>query len=242
MTDIASITSSTAATAITSAASNSKAMGKDEFLQLMVAQLQNQDPLDPQDPTAFTAQLAQYSSLEQQITMNSNMEKMVESSANFERLTALGLIGKEVAGESSTVRMNSATVAQEISDALGYIPGELDGLLGYRLESAAGEVTLNVMDETGNTVATFQEYDVEAGAHRLAWDSKDKDGNYLPPGEYSMKASAKGVDAAGEDVTVDVSPFIISTVLGVELDPSGSLLETSAGRVALADVTTFMEY
>ena len=111
MADIASITSGAAAAALTSAGATSKSMGKDEFLKLMVAQLQNQDPLEPQDPTEFTSQLAQYSSLEQQITMNSNLGKIVEMSSSFERQTALETVGKEVAGRTSSLRLNAASAA-----------------------------------------------------------------------------------------------------------------------------------
>ncbi len=239
MTEVSAIGSASDAGLVSSLA-GSKTMGKDEFLQLLVAQLQNQDPLNPDDPTEFVAQLAQFSSLEQQFTMNDNLLKVVESSANFERQTALGLIGKQVAGKSSSVSLGAAALGQEITAAIGFTPGELNGMLGYRLEAPATEVTLDVLDKNGKIVASLKDLDVEAGTHKMAWDSKDKNGNYLPPGDYSIKVSAKG-DASGEGMAVEASPYVISTVIGVELDASGSLLETSAGRVALADVTTFMD-
>ena len=102
MTDVsalAAVSTSTKSTAGKSA-DLSQQIGKTEFLTLLVAQLHNQDPLNPQDPTEFTAQLAQYSSLEQQFATNAHLAKMSESSGDVQRLTALTLIGKEVVAES----------------------------------------------------------------------------------------------------------------------------------------------
>ena len=77
MTAITSATS--AATTTTSSSSGTLALGTTDFLQLLMTQLQNQNPLDPQDPTEFTNQLATYSGLEQQINMNDTLTTMSDS-------------------------------------------------------------------------------------------------------------------------------------------------------------------
>jgi flagellar basal-body rod modification protein FlgD len=81
MTAITSATSATtsAATTTTSASSGTLALGTTDFLKLLMTQLQNQNPLDPQDPTEFTNQLATYSGLEQQINMNDTLTTMSDS-------------------------------------------------------------------------------------------------------------------------------------------------------------------
>jgi flagellar basal-body rod modification protein FlgD len=81
MTAITSATSATtsAATTTTSSSSGTLALGTTDFLKLLMTQLQNQNPLDPQDPTEFTNQLATYSGLEQQINMNDTLTTMSDS-------------------------------------------------------------------------------------------------------------------------------------------------------------------
>lgn len=63
-------------------------MGKEDFLTLLVTQLQNQDPLNPDDPTEFTAQLAQFSSLEQLFNINESMDEVVSSVSDSQKLSA----------------------------------------------------------------------------------------------------------------------------------------------------------
>ncbi|EJL34807.1 flagellar hook capping protein [Caulobacter sp. AP07] len=81
MTAITSAQSATtsAATTATSSSTGTLALGTTDFLQLLMTQLQNQNPLDPQDPTEFTNQLATYSGLEQQINMNDTLTTMSDS-------------------------------------------------------------------------------------------------------------------------------------------------------------------
>jgi flagellar basal-body rod modification protein FlgD len=92
MADISSITSASANSG-SSIMSQNNAMGKEDFLTLMVEQLKNQDPMNPADATEFTAQLAQFSSLEQLFNINSSLEEMGSSTAEMQRLSALSMIG-----------------------------------------------------------------------------------------------------------------------------------------------------
>ncbi|MFG6148911.1 flagellar hook assembly protein FlgD [Halobacillus sp. B23F22_1] len=71
-------------------------LGKDDFLKILMAQLQNQDPLDPMEDKEFVSQMAQFSSLEQMTNMSSTMEKFMESQSSIPVIQYSGLIGKEV--------------------------------------------------------------------------------------------------------------------------------------------------
>jgi flagellar basal-body rod modification protein FlgD len=82
MTAITSTTSA-ATTATTSSSTGSLALGTTDFLKLLMTQLTNQNPLDPQDPTEFTSQLATYSGLEQQINMNSTLTTMSDNMSSL---------------------------------------------------------------------------------------------------------------------------------------------------------------
>jgi flagellar basal-body rod modification protein FlgD len=82
MTTIASTTSAATTTA-TSSSSGTLALGTTDFLQLLMTQLTNQNPLDPTDPTEFTSQLATYSGLEQQINMNTTLSTMSDNMSSL---------------------------------------------------------------------------------------------------------------------------------------------------------------
>jgi len=236
MTDVSAL-GATTSTSLTTAASGGQTMGKTEFLKLLVAQLQNQDPLNPQDPTEFTAQLAQYSSLEQQFTMNEQLAKMAESSGDVQRLTALSLIGKEITAESSLIELAPSTDAS-LAERLGYTPGVLDGQIGYRLDAAASSVKLNIFNDKNVLVSTVDAPASAAGDHFVNWDGKGFSGNLLPAGDYTVEVSASNPSSAGEDAeTITATAIVKGVVIGVELGASGNELTTSAGSVPQSAVT-----
>lgn len=192
-----------------------QAMGKDDFLKLLVTQLQNQDPLNPSDPTEFTAQLAQFSSLEQLFAVNDSLTRMASSSGDMERLSALSLIGREVTADGGIFRLGS------------------DGAkIGYRLEASAREVTVHVLDATGRTVASIPAKETGAGEHFFQWDGKDQYGEPVAPGEYGLVVTA----IAGKEEAVPATALVRGTVTGVDLGSSGSVLVSTAGDFRLKDV------
>ena len=89
MTTVTSATSA-ATTTTSSSSSSSLKLGTTDFLQLLMTQLTNQNPLDPTDPTEFTSQLATYSGLEQQISMNDTLSTMSDTMADV--LTQVSLL------------------------------------------------------------------------------------------------------------------------------------------------------
>jgi len=190
-------------------------MGKEDFLTLLVAQLQNQDPLSPDDPTEFTAQLAQFSSLEQLFTLNESMNNLVASNAGSDRLATLGTIGKEVAYHGADLKF-----AGEPID------------IGYQLDGPATDVTL-ALQQNGVTVATLKGTDLTEGSHFITWDGLTEKGEIAPVGDYKIVISAKAVD--GE--SVGVAPIIKSEVTGVDLEgESGGILITQAGSVKFNEI------
>ncbi len=216
MTDVSSVTGG-AAQGLASALTGGATMGKDDFLKLLVTQLQNQDPLNPSDPTEFTAQLAQFSSLEQLFAVNDNLEQMSASSGDVERLSALSLIGKEVVSTSGEFRLGNAGAS-----------------LGYRLDVPASEVSLHVLDPSGRAVATIPATETGSGDHFLSWDGLDANGRAVPPGDYSLVVRA----TSGEDETVPATTLVKGTVTGVDLGAAGSVLVSDAGDFRLKDVAS----
>ncbi len=218
MSEVSAVNSSSSPS-LSSALGGNTAMGKDDFLTLLVTQLQNQDPLSPEDPTEFTAQLAQFSSLEQQFTMNANLEKMAASSVDIERLSALNLIGKEVVSEGGSFELGDGPVE-----------------LGYRVNQAVKDVALHVYDEQGELVASVSVEEVEPGDHFVNWDGLDSAGNPLPAGRYSLSAAAGSGEAA-----LGLPSLVRGNVTGVDLGPTGSILVTNAGSFNMFDIGSVRE-
>jgi flagellar basal-body rod modification protein FlgD len=191
-------------------------MGKQDFLKLLITQLQNQDPLNPDNPTEFTAQLAQFSSLEQMYNLNDSMNSLVTSTNNSTKLSALGMMGKEVVYQGSSFSYDGNPMQ-----------------LGYTLDGPASEVQLAIQNSSGTTVQVLNGTDLTKGNHMLNWDGLDQEGNALPSGTYNIVIKAKGVDSEG----VAASPLIRSEVTGVDLSNEGSaLLNTKAGDIDFSKI------
>ena len=101
MSAIDSITGSNATTAATATSNQTatKSLGKDDFLKMLIAQLKNQDPMNPQDGAAFAAQMAQFSSLEQLTNLNTTLLSQSQNSLNLVNAQAINLVGKEVTAQ-----------------------------------------------------------------------------------------------------------------------------------------------
>ena len=216
--DIASI-GSTAASATTEAASGKLAENFDTFLTLLVAQLQNQDPLEPTETEQFVQQLVQFSQVEQQIDTNSSLEKMLEFQTVNQAASAINYIGSTVEAIGNQVPLQNGKA--EFSYAL---PEQANGSL-LVISNSSGEV---VHSAPGNT---------EIGKHNYVWDGLDSDGNALPEGNYSVTITAR--DADNEVLEVPVSIF--GRVTGVESTSDGALISMGSVYIPLSDILSVRE-
>ena len=157
---------------------------QDQFLQLLVTQLQNQNPLDPMSNEEFTAQLTQFSQLEQLEELNANMQADMGISQSLNNTMMLDIVGR------------TATVAGEGVDVS-------DGLAtGSRLQSAGdGVATVEVRNAAGEVVATYRT-DVEAGWNDIAWDGMTEAGEMAEDGAYTLSVTV--ADRAGEEIPAHV--------------------------------------
>ena len=213
--DVLNQTTSTATGKGTAKDGKQTVMGKEDFLKLLVAQLQNQDPLSPDDPTEFTAQLAQFSSLEQLTSLNDGMDNLVSSNANSDRFSTLNTIGKSVTYSSGTFTFNGAPVE-----------------LGYQLEDKAANVTLS-LQQNGVSLARMEGQDLSAGNHFMSWDGKLANGNLAPAGDYKIVIEAKDISGEG----VGTAPLQRSEVTGVDLKGEyGGTLITKTGKIGFTSI------
>lgn len=123
MSNVGAVTGSTAS----SATSQTQVLGKDEFFKMLIAQLKNQDPLNPLDGTAFSAQLAQFSSLEQLTNLNASLTAQNQNIANLLNTQSVSLIGKEItadkvdASTSETTTITGEVTAVQFKDSAIYL-------------------------------------------------------------------------------------------------------------------------
>lgn len=192
-------------------ASGADIMGKEDFLSLLVAQLKNQDPLNPDDPTEFTAQLAQFSSLEQLFNLNESIDKMVESQLGADRFDTMGLIGKDIVYTDNTFSFTGEPVN-----------------VGYQLDGEAASVSISIQDENGANIATLHPTDLTKGEHLLQWNGLDNNGDEVPEGSYTIVVQAS---SSGKDSTVAISPLVQSEVGGVDFSDGSEdpIIQTLAG-------------
>lgn len=216
------ITTATSATTGASAAEaamkKSTGMNKDDFLKLFITQLQNQDPLDPQDGTQFIAQLAQLTQVEQAYNTNSNLQSMLNQAGNSTTLAAVSLIGKQVEAQGSQLDLQSGTPAS----------------INFSLERAAEQLSVSILDANGNVVKTLAAGAKGSGFGSVSWDGRDDAGAQLASGAYSFSLSAK--DVSGDSVAG--TPLIRGRVDGVDMSGAAPVLAIGNIKLDLAEVTS----
>jgi len=195
----------------------SKTMGKEAFLTLLITQLQHQDPLNPADSTEFTAQLAQFSSLEQLSNINSNLDALKLYQASSNNAQAVAFIGKQVVSKGNHLELAS----------------DLPATCEFELSAAAQRAAVSIYDATGGFVADIQMTGLNAGRQSVAWNGKDRNGNPAPAGNYTFEVQAEG--AKGEKLTA--TPYTRGTVTGVIFENNTTYLMVGQSRIALGDVT-----
>ncbi len=192
-------------------------LGKDDFLILLVTQLQNQDPLKPMDPTEFTSQLAQFSSLEQLYNINENLQSLKAIQGGFDRLSALSMIDKYVVADSRTFQYQGESLVE----------------LGFRFDEQVQNATVHINTLEGQNICNLAVENPSAGEHFVQWDGKDQEGWQLPEGTYSlvvMGTSEDGSPISGE-------PLVKSRITGVDFSGSETILITTNGTAKLSKVS-----
>jgi|MDSW01.1.fsa_nt_gb flagellar basal-body rod modification protein FlgD len=192
-------------------------LGKAEFLQLLTAQLQHQDPMNPQKDADFVAQLAQFSNLEQAISQNEKLEQLQMSSSALVSSTTTDLIGREVLAKGDLVTVRS---------------GERPAPLNYALGENAADVSLRIMNSDGAIVRRVELGNQGAGSHQFSWDGRNDEGDILPTGMYRVEVMA--TDASG--LSIESSTNVRGVVHGVTFDRGYPELLVGNSRIQPADI------
>ena len=213
---VSTVTATTDTAATQAAMKKSMGMSKDDFMKLFIAQLQYQDPLKPQDPSAMLDQLSQLSLVEQSYNSNTALNNMLKAQNNTISLTAVSFIGKDVKANGNAASFDGSTPAP----------------LEYSLALPSATTQVSILDASGKTVRTATLGSSTAGDKVFSWDGRDNSGALLPAGAYTF--SVRAADANG--TTLTARTYTTGRVDGVNLSGSTPQLSIGATTVELGDV------
>lgn len=194
-----------------------KELGQDDFLELMMAQLENQDPMKPMDNGEFLGQMAQFSTVSGIEDMQASLEKLSATYATGQTLQSTQLVGQEVLIENNRMTLNDN----------GSTGGSFD------LDVSSGDVLLNISNSAGITVRQLPLGEFSSGRHSFTWDGLDESGKRLPAGSYTAEISAE------ENEKRINAPVLTSRIIDSVEFGSGSetVLNTSQGEtLTMADI------
>ena len=212
------LSATSGSTASSTTSSSTSGLGMDAFLQLLVTQLQYQDPLDPMDDKEFVAELAQFSSLEQLTEINSGIEGLSTLTQEQQMIGAVNFIGKTIEANGTAVNVEDGAATS----------------VTFTLPEDAATCLVNVLDSSGNIVRTVDLGATTAGQVEFEWDGKDYDGNAVDDGQYQVAVTATNAD--GEVMTV--TSTMTGTVEGIQQVSGSYYLDIGGGRyVAFTDIT-----
>jgi len=172
-------TTTTDSTAAAAAMKKSTGLNKDDFLQLFITQLKNQDPLNPQDSSQFVSQLAQLTQVEQAYNTNTNLLNLVTAVKGTSLLNASSMIGRTVTAVGNSVNFGG-TATQ----------------LNYSMPAATDSTTVSITDSTGKTVRTINMGASANGLNSMVWDGKSNTGALLSAGIYNFAVTGKAFDGS----------------------------------------------
>lgn len=154
-------------------ASDSTQATQDRFLSLLVAQMKNQDPLNPLDNAQVTSQMAQLSTVQGIENMNNSLQSLAASLGANQMAQAANLIGRGVLVPGDTIR-----------------PAEFEDIIGFELSRPADSVKVDIFDAAGGLVRSLNLGEREDGVNVLAWDGLTNSGTAAPDGPYRFKVEA----------------------------------------------------
>lgn len=213
---VSTVTGTVDTTATAAAMKKSLGMNKDDFMKLFIAQLQYQDPLKPQDPSAMLDQLSQLSLVEQSYNSNTALKDLLSAQNNSISLTALSFIGKDVKAKGNVATFD----------------GTAPSSLMFNLSIPSASTQISIVDSAGVTVKTTDLGASKAGDNSILWDGRDNSGALLPAGAYTF--SVKAASATG--AALPVTTYTTGRIDGVNLAGSTPQLNIGATVVSLTDV------
>jgi flagellar basal-body rod modification protein FlgD len=184
-------------------------------MKLLVAQMKNQDPLNPLDNAEITSQLAQLSTVTGIDKLNATLEAMMGNTQSTQALQAAGMIGRGILASGSTLNLSGGQAR-----------------FGIELGTAADSATVTIRDSSGRPVRHLSLGPSSAGVLLLTWDGLTDLGTAAVEGSYSLEVSAV---AGGEKVSATTLAF--GQVTSVSSGAQGPKLNVQGlGALSVSDI------
>jgi flagellar basal-body rod modification protein FlgD len=206
--DIANVVAKTTST---TSAGATKTLGKEDFMKMLVAQLKNQNPLNPMDGTDFATQLAQFSSLEQLTNLNTQIKTQGVNQLTLGYAQSVNMIGKDVIAQNG----NTVTVDGSSVD------------LNYQLADAASRINISIYDQDGRLVKTIEDGGKETGMNKTTWNCGD-----MPQGAYTFQVIGSRDDGS----YTTANPLMSGKVTAVHFKNNAITLTVNGQELALGNV------
>jgi flagellar basal-body rod modification protein FlgD len=198
----------------------SSEMGRDTFMKLLVAELKNQDPMDPMQARDMVAQLAQLSTVEKLSGIDDKLGDLQSSSKADIGFTSAGLIGRTVTADTRNLALTDSKNPQG----------------SYQLPSAVESSQLQVRNAAGEVVRTIATGAQKLGLHQFLWDGKTDAGLRAPSGSYTFD-----VTAAAGGKPVPVSTAVSGLVTEITYEGGTPQVVVGGAQVALGAVTSIAQ-
>jgi len=189
-------------------ASGDSELGKNEFMELMIAQMENQNPLEPQDNGEFISQLAEFSSLEEMQKLTGTVDNFATQYQSTQALQASAMVGRTVLVPGTESPLSP--------------DGTISGII--ELPESTGSLVVNIFNGSGELVNNFNMGQQAAGTVPFVWDGTNSDGEYMPFDEYTFK-----VEASQSGEMKQMSTLLSANVNSVSIGQSGEITLNLSG-------------
>ncbi len=213
----------TNATSGTSTTSSSNALASltsnyNQFLSLLTAQLQHQDPTSPMDTDSFTSELAQFAGVEQQINTNTNLTQLLSLNQDSQVSQSTALVGRQAVANTTELPLQNGQAELQLNP------------------TTSGTAEIAITNSAGTVVKT-QALNLPAGTTDWNWNGQDDSGNQLPDGTYT--AAVMSSDSSGNTTSV---PFnVIGTITGITKDgTTGVNVQMGSTTVEMTNVSSLL--
>jgi flagellar basal-body rod modification protein FlgD len=214
---INALTSSTSTTSTSSVVSSLSSLNADDFLKLLLAELENQDPTDPVKTSDMLQEFSTLAQLAQSEKTDAYLKSLDQSISSLSNSQAVSYVGKTITYDSSEMTISSGG----------------GGNLSFDLASDANDVTATIYNSSGTAVKTIDLGSRSAGSYVYSWDGANSSGTTVSDGTYTVKYSA--TDTSGNSVSVTTSGT--ASVTGVVYKNGVAYLVTANGDIPISSVT-----
>jgi len=192
-------------------------MGKEDFLKLLISQMQHQDPLEPMKNHEFVAQLATFSNVEQLVSVNEGISNLGQIQTAAYESSAASYIGKEVEVISEKMMVNGMGTPIQT---------------GFVLTKNADNVVVDFSNSAGDVVRSMHLGSKNMGPVDVEWNTMNNNGEQVPAGVYSMEVHA--ADQDGNPVQYEAR--VRAKVDGVSYDTGAAVLQLGDLQATVANI------